>query len=225
MFETEFQGPVAIAQGSTHEGVAEGVLWADEQMRPGQKVTCWFPSQATYTGELTPRSLDRTPGFQVCISKDVTILNASGPVLAFYANPKDISRLMATRDMTALCVLYWSDPLETWSELLGAQRLTTHIDPTRGLGREEEPPLTDGMIEALDNTGTQLNQSNSVDGGYEKRDLLNGLKNLKTEYGQLPASRMAQWAMARGWKRDNPMRLEQMVKDLNAGKQLRAPRI
>lgn len=218
MFENKIDVPLAIAPGNSKETIALGIRWAEEHMKAGDELTWWFPSQKLRRGNLTPDA--STFGARECVSKDGSIAGASGPVVAFYVDPQHVSRLMDVSGMTALSVLYWSNPLETWSRLCGAHRLA----PEHDTGSQEDCELTPSMTQKLEKIGRGLNQDNPIDSGFEKRDLLLGLREMKADYGYLPADQIAQWAIAQGWKRDNPMRLLKMIKDLNAGKNLRLPR-
>lgn len=222
MFENKIDIPLAIAPGNSKETIALGIQWAEERMKTGDELTWWFPTQKSRRGNLTPDA--RTFEARECISKDGSIAGVRGPVVAFYADPQHMSRLMDISGMTALSVLYWSDPLETWSRLCGAHRLAPHLAPEHNTGSQEECELTPSMTQKLEIICRGLNQDNPIDSGFEKRDLLLGLREMKADYGYLPADQIAQWAISQGWKRDNPMRLLKMIKDLNAGKNLRLPR-
>lgn len=222
MFENKIDIPLAIAPGTSKETINLGIQWAEEQVKAGDELTWWFPTQKSRRGDLTPNA--RTFGARECVSNDGSIADVCGPVVAFYADPRHMSRLMDISGMTALSVLYWSDPLETWSRLCGAHRLAPHLAPDHDPSSQEEYELTLSMTQKLEKISRGLNQDNPIDSGFEKRDLLLGLREMKADYGYLPANQIAQWAIAQGWKRDNPMRLLKMIKDLNAGKNLRLPR-
>ena len=122
--------------------------------------------------------------------------------------------------MTALAVVQWSSPLETWAQEVNAEIVHT-FEPVadRGPlpGLEPEAELIPTIVDALERITQMINHNNTISAGLDKSDVVRPLLRLHDEGIILPPKKMAEWAVAHGWRRGNPKELIDLAKKINNG--------
>ena len=62
-----------------------------------------------------------------------------------------------------------------------------------------------------------INHNNTISAGRDKRDVVKPLLRLHDAGIILPPKKMAEWAIAHGWRRGNPKELIELAKKINKG--------
>ena len=219
MFDDPITCPCAVADGACgdREGDKAALTWCVEKMTVGEKLTVWVPQKNTLHNNSFLEMLSRDRQVVLETGRGGGSYRAQGPVLAFYPDAAELADICATRGMTALAVLTWSAPLLTWAEEVNAE--------TVGPWTEERPsaPVMDADVVAeLELISQRINHSNSIGGGgYDKRDVVQPLMKLHEAGHRFDPQAMTEWAVAHGWRGDNPKYLGQYAEKINRGSRLR----
>lgn len=225
MFEKPIKYPCAISD-QTDEGALAAYQWLRSKITAGDECTLWVPRKRTLQANDFLRALSTQPSINI-IAKD-EILQANGVILAMYPDTDDLSRVTGAKDTRALAVVCWADDLQTWAQEVGAEVVHVFEAPTdyrELLIGEDEPELTPEVIAALERITTRINHDNTIGaGGFDKDVTISELLKLHREGAKLPPKRMAQWAIAHGWQRENPRHLREYAAKINSGSRPRVSR-
>jgi len=148
-----------------------------------------------------------------------------GPVLAMYADAENLAYPAGAVGLTALAVVASPHELDTWAEEVKAE--VVHSIDSNGSdtfelsGIRPEPALVPEVIAGLKQITTLINHNNTIAAGYERDQVVKVLRQLKRDGYDLPAKRMAEWAVANGWRHGNPKELIKLVRKTNDGVRLR----
>lgn len=149
----------------------------------------------------------------------------NGPVLAMYADAENLAYPAGAVGLTALAVVASPHELDTWAEEVKAE--VVHSIDSNGSdtfelsGIRPEPALVPEVIAGLKQITTLINHNNTIAAGYERDQVVKVLRQLKRGGYDLPAKRMAEWAVANGWRHGNPKELIKLVRKTNDGVRLR----
>lgn len=226
MFEKPIDYPCAIAD-HTEEGERAALRWVHRHVREGQQLTLWVPQKNTLNNNEFLRDLAKREGRDLTIAAGKNVYRVNGPVLAMYPDPDDLAYPAAARGVTALAVVQWSSPLETWAKEVNAEVLHTCepvVERMPPIGSEPEPELIPAVVHALEGITQMINHNNTISAGRDKRDVIRPLLRLHDDGVPLPATKMAEWAVAHGWRSDNPKELIEWVRKINSGVRPRVSR-
>lgn len=226
MFAGTIDYPCAIAD-HTEEGVKAALRWALQHAVAGQMLTLWVMQRGILNNNEFLRDLSKEEGadLEIAVGKDVYRVN--GPVLAMYPDAEDLAYPAGAQGVTALAVVQWSSPLETWAQEVNAEVVHTFepvVDRGSLPGLEPEAEITPTIVDALERITQMINHNNTISAGRDKRDVIRPLLRLHDDGVPLPAKKMAEWAVAHGWRSDNPKELIEWVGKINAGVRPRVPR-
>ena len=219
MFEKPIDYPCAIAD-QTEEGARAALRWARRHVREGQRLTLWVPQKRTLNNNEFLRDLANREGRDLTIAVGKDVYRVNGPVLAMYPDAEDLAYPAGARGVTALAVVQWSSPLETWAQEVNAEVVHTFepvVDRGSFPGLEPEAELTPAIVDALERITKMINHNNTITAGRDKRDVVQPLLRLHDEGVILPPKKMAEWAVAHGWRRGNPKELIDLAKRINNG--------
>ena len=207
--------PCAIAD-FTDEGVEAALQWARQHVGVGQMLTVWVMRRGILNDNRFLRDLLKDEG--IAVGKDVYRVN--GPVLAMYPDAENLAYPAGAMGVTALAVVQWSSPLETWAREVNAEIVHTFepvVDRGSLPGLEPEAELTPAIVGALERITQMINHNNTIAAGRDKRDVVRPLLRLHDAGIILPPKKMAEWAVAHGWRRGNPKELIDLAKKINNG--------
>ena len=207
--------PCAIAD-FTDEGVEAALQWARQHVGVGQMLTVWVMRRGILNDNRFLRDLLKDEG--IAVGKDVYRVN--GPVLAMYPDAENLAYPAGAMGVTALAVVQWSSPLETWAREVNAEIVHTFepvVDRGSLPGFEPEAALTPTIVDALERITQMINHNNTISAGRDKSDVVRPLLRLHDEGIVLPPKKMAEWAVAHGWRRGNPKELIDLAKKINNG--------
>ena len=207
--------PCAIAD-FTDEGVEAALQWARQHVGVGQMLTAWVMRRGILNDNRFLRDLLKDEG--IAVGKDMHRVN--GPVLAMYPDAENLAYPAGAMGVTALAVVQWSSPLETWAQEVNAEIVHTFepvVDRGPLPGLEPEAELTPAIVDALERITQMINHNNTITAGRDKRDVVRPLLRLHDEGIVLPPKKMAEWAVAHGWRRGNPKELINLAKKINNG--------
>ena len=212
--------PCAIAV-FTDEGVAAALQWARQHVGVGQILTVWVMQRGILNDNRFLRDLLKDEG--IAVGKDVYRVN--GPVLAMYADAENLAYPAGAVGLTALAVVASPHELDTWAEEVKAEVIhsidSNGSDTFELSGITPEPALVPEVIAGLKQITTLINHNNTIAAGYERDQVVKVLRQLKRDGYDLPAKRMAEWAVANGWRHGNPKDLIKLVRKANDGVRLR----
>jgi len=83
---------------------------------------------------------------------------------------------------------------------------------------EHAPGLDSIVVEALKGLTKSINHNNTISAGYEKDRVVATLLALHDGGVNMDPDAMQGWALANGWRGQNPERLAGYVHDISAGK-------
>lgn len=224
MYTRTIDYPCAIAD-HTEEGVKAALRWALQHVGAGQVLTLWVMQKGILNkNKFLPDLLkDADVDLAIAVGKDVYRVN--GPVLAMYPLADELAYPAGAEGVMALAVVRWSDPLDTWAAEVKAE--VVHSIDSSGLdtfelsGITPEPALVPEVIAGLKQMTILINHNNTIAAGYERDQVVKVLRQLKMDGYDLPAKRMAEWAVANGWRHGNPKELIKLVRKANDGVRLR----
>lgn len=219
MFERPIDYPCAIAD-QTKEGVQAALRWALQRVGAGQVLTLWVMQKGILNkNKFLPALLkDADVDLAIAVGKDVYRVN--GPVLALYPDAEDLAYPAGAQGVTALVVVQWSSPLETWAQEVNAEIVHTFepvVDRGPLPGLEPEAELIPTIVDALERITQMINHDNTISAGRDKRDVVRPLLRLHDAGIILPPKKMAEWAVAHGWRGGNPKELIELAKKINKG--------
>lgn len=224
MFERPIDYPCAIAD-QTKEGVKAALRWALQHVGAGQVLTLWVMQKGILNkNKFLPDLLkDADVDLAIAVGKDVYRVN--GPVLAMYPLADELAYPAGAEGVMALAVVRWSDPLDTWAAEVKAEVIhsidSSGSDTFELSGITPEPALVPEVIAGLKQITILINHNNTIAAGYERDQVVKVLRQLKMDGYDLPAKRMAEWAVANGWRHGNPKELIKLVRKANDGVRLR----
>ena len=224
MYTRTIDYPCAIAD-HTEEGVKAALRWALQHVGAGQVLTLWVMQKGILNkNKFLPDLLkDADVDLAIAVGKDVYRVN--GPVLAMYPLADELAYPAGAEGVMALAVVRWSDPLDTWAAEVKAEVIhsidSSGSDTFELSGITPEPALVPEVIAGLKQITTLINHNNTIAAGYERDQVVKVLRQLKRGGYDLPAKRMAEWAVANGWRHGNPKELIKLVRKANDGVRLR----
>lgn len=224
MYTRTIDYPCAIAD-HTEEGVKAALRWALQHVGAGQVLTLWVMQKGILNkNKFLPDLLkDADVDLAIAVGKDVYRVN--GPVLAMYPLADELAYPAGAEGVMALAVVRWSDPLDTWAAEVKAEVIhsidNNGSDTFELSGIVPEPALVPEVIAGLRQITTLINHNNTIAAGYERDQVVKVLSQLKRDGYDLPAKRMAEWAVANGWRHGNPKELIKLVRKANDGVRLR----
>lgn len=224
MFAGTIDYPCAIAD-QTEEGAKAALHWARQHVGAGQVLTLWVMQKGILNNNEFLRDLSKEEGadLEIAVGKDMYRVN--GPVLAMYADAENLAYPAGAVGLTALAVVASPHELDTWAEEVKAE--VVHSIDSNGSdtfelsGIRPEPALVPEVIAGLKQITTLINHNNTIAAGYERDQVVKVLRQLKRGGYDLPAKRMAEWAVANGWRHGNPKELIKLVRKTNDGVRLR----
>jgi hypothetical protein len=228
MFATTIDYPCAIAD-FTDEGAEAALQWALGHKGADEELTLWVKAQGTLEANDFLRELSRYKGNGLNIAVGKYIHRVKGPVLAMYPLVDELAYPAGAEGVTALAVVRWSDPLDTWAAEVGAEVIGSmgddgEDDSVDWSVIEPEPPLVPEVIAGLERITVSINRNNTISTGYEKSQVVQPLLRLHDAGIILPPKKMAEWAVAHGWRRGNPKELIDLAKKINKGVRPRCQR-
>lgn len=227
MFEKPIDYPCAIAD-QTEEGAVAAFNWVIEHKKDDEELSLWVPLKSTLRNNDFLVDLARHEGKGLRIFAKDPIYRVDGPILAMYPGVADLSYVTAAKGITALAVVQWADKLDIWAREVNAEVVHTfepeHDRPPSLVGGSE-PELTPEVIAGLAEITKLINHDNTIAAsGFEKDVTIKTLLKFHDAGHALPAKRMAEWAVAHGWRRDNPKELINWVRKINSGTRPRTSR-
>ena len=211
--------PCAIAD-QTEEGAKAALRWARQHVRAGQMLTLWVAQRGILNNNEFLKEQSNRDGVDLTIAVGKDVHRVNGPVLAMYPDAEDLAYPAGAVGVTALAVVQWSSPLETWAREVNAEIVHTFepvVDRGSLPGLEPEGELTPATIDALERITQMINHNNTIAAGRDKRDVVRPLLRLHDAGVILPPKKMAEWAVAHGWRRGNPKELIDLAKKINKG--------
>lgn len=211
--------PCAIAD-QTEEGAKAALRWARQHVRAGQMLTLWVAQRGILNNNEFLKEQSKRDGVDLTIAVGKDVHRVNGPVLAMYPDAEDLAYPAGAMGVTALAVVQWSSPLETWAREVNAEIVHTFepvVDRGSLPGLEPEAELTPAIVDALERITQMINHNNTIAAGRDKRDVVRPLLRLHDEGITLPPKKMAEWAIAHGWRRGNPKELIDLAKKINNG--------
>ena len=219
MFERPIDYPCAIAD-QTKEGAQAALRWVRQHTSAGQVLTLWVMQRGILNRTELLQDLSKHEGVDLEIAVGKEVHRVNGPVLAMYPDAEELAYPAGAQGVTALAVVQWSSPLETWAQEVNAEIVHT-FEPVadRGPlpGLEPEAELIPTIVDALERITQMINHNNTISAGRDKRDVVRPLLRLHDEGIILPPKKMAEWAVAHGWRRGNPKELIDLAKKINNG--------
>lgn len=227
MFAEKVTCPVAITHPNNDpdKSYDKAVSWAVGHMQDGEFLTVWTVQKNTVNGNPYLENLIRYRDVKHVTGRGRSFFQANGPVVAFYVHRDELTQFNDVRGMTALSVVTWSEPLNVWSQEIGAETLVEAELSSYESDFGPSPiavPIMDEARAELESLTSRLNLNNSVSGGFEKRDVVRSLNRMRDK-GILPDPKAAtEWTAAHGWHSDNPKRFGEMVEKAAAGRSFRS---
>lgn len=219
MFDRDVDYPTAVASYDD-EGVAAAIAWCVERMEDGDTLSVWTSLKSNLGNCAALESLVQRRDVQHITGRGHGVPVGTGPVLMAWADMKDIGELARYgRGIRALCVITWNEKgirpwvIATKPDILG--------DGSPWADLPADPDLDAVVVEALKSLTLTVNHNNTIAAGFEKDQVVRMLTALRREGIPMDAEAMQGWALAHGWSGDNPERLAQYVRDINAGKRPR----
>ena len=228
MFERPIDYPCAIAD-QTKEGAQAALRWARQHTGAGQMLTLWVAQRGILNNNEFLKEQSKRDGVDLMIAVGKDVHRVNGPVLAMYPDAEDLAYTAGAEGVTALAVVRWTDPLDTWAAEVGAEVIGSmgddgEDDSVDWFVIEPEPPLVPEVIAELERVTVSINRNNTISAGYEKSQVVRPLLRLHDEGIILPPKKMAEWAVAHGWRCDNPKELISLAKKINRGVRPRCQR-
>ena len=211
--------PCAIAD-HTEEGVKAALRWARQHVGAGQMLTLWVAQRGILNNNEFLQEQSKRDGVDLMIAVGKDVHRVNGPVLAMYPDAEDLAYPAGAMGVMALAVVQWSSPLETWAREVNAEVVHTFepvVDRGSLPGLEPEAELTPAIVDALERITQMINHNNTITAGRDKRDVVKPLLRLHDAGIILPPKKMAEWAVAHGWRGGNPKELIELAKKINKG--------
>lgn len=220
MYTRTIDYPCAIADFAD-EGVEAALQWALDHKGDGEELTLWAMAKGTLQANDILRGFSRYKGNSLNVAVGKHVHRVKGPVLAMYADAETLAYPAGAVGLTALAVVASPHELDTWAEEVKAEVIhsidSNGSDTFELIGITPEPALVPEVIEGLEQITTLINHNNTIAAGYERDRVVKVLRQLKRDGYDLPAKRMAEWAVAHGWRRGNPKELIDLAKKINNG--------
>ena len=223
MFERKPDYPCAVSDFS-EEGCNAALQWCAKYLQSGQYLTLWTPEKRTLRNNTFLKSLSQKNRVKSTTLREYAY-QANGPVLAMYPNPEDLGYVVNGSGITALVIVTWSFPLDTWAQETNAEILVPPSFNNESRADHHLPveePMRAEIIEGLVKITTLINHNNTIAArGYEKSRVIDVLLPLHDSGVYLPPQQMMEWAAAHGWWGDNVKELGRYATDINNGKRPR----
>ena len=221
MFAGTIDYPCAIAD-QTEEGAKAALHWARQHVGAGQVLTLWVAQRGILNNNEFLQEQSKRDGVDLMIAVGKDVHRVNGAVLAMYPLADELAYPAGAEGVMALAVVRWSDPLDTWAAEVGAEVIGSMGDDDEDDSVdwsviEPEPPLVPEVIAELERITVLINRNNTISAGYEKSQVVRPLLRLHDEGIILPPKKMAEWAVAHGWRRGNPKELIDLAKKINNG--------
>lgn len=212
--------PCAIAD-FTDEGAEAALQWALDHKGDGEELTLWAMAKGTLQANDILRGFSRHKGNGPNVAVGKHVYRVKGPVLAMYPDAENLAYPAGAVGLTALAVVASSYELDTWAAEVKAEVIhsidSSGSDTFELSGITPEPVLVPEVIAGLKQITILINHNNTIAAGYERDQVVKVLRQLKRDGYDLPAKRMAEWAVAHGWRRGNPKELIDLAKKINNG--------
>lgn len=219
MFDDPIACPCAVADEAwaNRDGDKAALTWCLEQMTEGEKLTVWIPQKNTLHNNSFLERLSQNRQVILETGRGGGLYRAKGPVLAFYPDATELADICATRGMTALAVVTWFDSLLTWAEEVNAETIGPWTKQ-----RPAAPVMGAEVVIELEWISRRINHNNTIGGrGYDKRDVVQPLMKLHDLGHHFDPQAMTEWAVAHGWRGNNPKYLGEYAQKINQGSRLR----
>ena len=226
MFEAPIDYPCAVTDQSD-DGHRAGITWTLARLQPGEKITMWVPLKSTLRANEFVQALHDDRRVMTVTGRGGGLHRVHGPILAMYAHADDIGRITQAQGITALCIVQWADGLLTWAHEVGAEVLHETVLPEGSPWhpQHEIVELDERIITALEGASLIMNHNNPITGrGFEKDIVVGALLELHDAGVSLPATAIAEWAAAHGWRGDNPKHLAEYCRQITRGSRPRVGR-
>lgn len=215
MFESKpYKTAVASAD---EEGVNAALAWCAENMGDGPDIAIWTALKGNLRNDpLLESFVARYQEVRHVVGRGGGTVGR-GPAILAWARLDDIGP--ATRYGSGpVCVIEWGnvDELTPWVLASEGETLGT-LDPIEG-----ELDIDPVILEGLKHVTMTINHNNTISAGYEKNAVVRVLLALHDHGHRLDPVELQGWALANGWRGENPNRLANFVRDINAGKRPRA---
>lgn len=208
--------PTAVSDQSD-EGIRAAIQWCSRHLTEGQQVTVWAKAKRDLTGNELVQAYASRPRVKTAIERGGGLSVANGPVLAMWAHADDLGRITAGCGITALCVVRWGHGLPIWTKETNAEVLYEPDFVPSWTRNPEVADLEPETIEALRRLTSVINHANTVDSGYEKRDVVKALQGLRAAGRKLDERALTEWAAANGWPGENPQRFGRLAREVAQG--------
>jgi hypothetical protein len=212
--------PCAIAD-FTDEGAEAALQWALDHKGDGEELTLWAMAKGTLQANDILRGFSRHKGNGPNVAVGKHVYRVKGPVLAMYPDAENLAYPAGAVGLTALAVVASPYELDTWAAEVKAEVIhsidSSGSDTFELSGITPEPALVPEVIAGLKQITILINHNNTIAAGYERDQVVKVLRQLKRDGYDLPAKRMAEWAVAHGWRRGNPKELIDLAKKINNG--------
>lgn len=223
MFEKKPEYPCAISDFS-EEGCIAAFRWCCSHLQGNQFLTLWTPQKRTLRSNLFLESVASDRRVKSTTPRD-GIYRADGPVLAMYPHPDDLGSVVDGTGITALAMVTWAYPLDTWARETKSEVLVppSFDDETRAAHRlTVEEPMDSEVVDGLEQITKVINHNNTIAArGFEKSRVIEVLLRLHDAGLNLPPTQMMEWAAANGWRGDNVKELGRYAQAINGGKRPR----
>jgi len=217
MFENERDYPCAVTNSSAGDPTAIGLAFHSVRQRkqPGQKILLWTSQKSNISNNRQVKAISRERDVVVGTSRGRNSSGWSeGPALGMWHDTEDMAKVPLGQP-TAMCMVPWiSDRLAAWVRAVDAEIL--------GDGRDWQTDTLAGnldpvVIHALKSMTLIINHSNTINAGYEKRDVISILLALHDAGYDLPAEAIQAWALGHGWRTQNANHLTDYCTQIKRG--------
>ncbi|MDR1186262.1 MAG: hypothetical protein LBK95_02200 [Bifidobacteriaceae bacterium] len=220
MFESDTGYPRAVAS-SGGDGLQAAVNWVWARLGDGQTLMLFIATKKQIDRDPPLRRLASSPRVEVSTPRDYGHAANRGPALAVWARMDDLGTILARLPgITALSVAAWDeDRLRPWVAFAKPEILTGASTWAADSGAYGLEPAVE---EAMRRATRAVNHNNAITGGDEKETVLRELLVLHRAGHRLDGPTLQGWALANGWRGDNPKQLASYADQITGGK---TPRI
>lgn len=153
-----------------------------------------------------------------------------GPVVGVAVNSADLYSV-PFQGATAACLTPWGVQYDAPRNIEVSTGLRPWVIGTQAVGvegpirwsdlKESDHVFTKEESDLLDSGTCFLNFANSLSSGYEKRDLVRTLQDLKKQSGSIDLKAIEAWAWSQGWAGRHITVLREFAEKVNKGKRMR----
>lgn len=219
MFASTSDYPCAITDGDDR-GLAAGFQWCAAHMEEGDSLTLFVPLKSSLQHSDFLRALSSYRDVNVVTSRGTSFISSSGPVLAVWPDMDDLGKITRSGNrVRALCVAAW---VEDWVRPWVAATEAEILGDSHAWDDLLQPGLDPVVHEAMKSLTLTINHNNTISAGFEKDQVVGILLALHNAGYELDGETLQGWALANGWRGQNPQRLAKYAADINNGKRPRA---